>query len=86
MWLDQLAKDGGVIDLGGNGYPCKYSVKAGVLLPTIAAGLSANGSPLVIGDDYVLPERWSSDIEWRTEAVQACVGDATFVIEAWDQG
>lgn len=84
-WLDQLVKDGYASDLGGNGYPCKYSVTAGVLLPIITAGLPSNNSPLVIGNDYVLPEGWSGDIAWNREATLACQPDDILTIEAWDQ-
>lgn len=84
-WLDQLVKDGYASDLGGNGYPCKYSVTAGVLLPIITASLPSNNSPLVIGDDYVLPEGWSGDITWNREATLACQPDDILTIEAWDQ-
>lgn len=84
-WLDQLVKDSKAIDLGGNGYPNKYAVAAGVLLPIIKAGLPANDSPLVIGDDYVLPEGWSGEINWNQQGVLACHGGDQLIIEVWDQ-
>lgn len=84
-WLDQLVKDKKAIDLGGNGYPCKYSVAAGVLLPIIKGGLPANDSPQVFGDDYVLPEGWSGDIEWNQHEVVSCRSGDQLLVEAWDQ-
>jgi hypothetical protein len=84
-WLDQLVKSNKAIDLGGNGYPNKYAVTAGVLLPIIKAGLPVNDSPLVIGEDYVLPEGWSGDIDWNQQEVLACHGSDQLVVEAWDQ-
>lgn len=84
-WLDQLAKDGHASDLGGNGYPCKYTVTAGVLLPILTRGLPTNSSPLVIGDDYVLPKNWSEEITWIREVALACEPSELLTIEAWDQ-
>lgn len=84
-WLDQLVEDSKAVDLGGNGYPNKYVIAAGVLLPIIKAGLPANDSPLVIGDDYVLPAGWSGDIQWNQQEVLACDGNDQLIVEAWDQ-
>ncbi len=84
-WIDQLVKDHRALDLGGDGYPRKFGVTAGVLLPIIKAGLPANDSPLVIGDDYVLPEGWSGEVKWNQQEVLACQGGDQLVIEAWDQ-
>lgn len=85
QWLDALVKENKVIDLGGNGYPCKFLVSARVLLPMITAGVPAHDKPLVLGDDYVLPEGWCGDIKWRREEVLACHPDELLTIEAWDQ-
>jgi hypothetical protein len=84
-WLRPLVKAEKVVDLGGNGYPRKYTVAAGVLLPLIEAGLPANSSPLVIGEDYVLPAGWSGDVVWNRQELSSCKDDEQLVIEAWDQ-
>jgi hypothetical protein len=84
-WLDQLVKDNKAVNLGGNGYPNKYAIAAGVLLPIIKAGLPANHSPLVIGDDYTLPEGWSGQVTWNQQAASACQTTDQLLIEAWDQ-
>ena len=34
-WLDELVKEGKAIDLGGNGYPCRYTAAAEYLFPRI---------------------------------------------------
>ncbi len=84
-WLDRLAKNNKAVDLGGNGYPDRYAISAAVLLPIIKAGLPDNDSPLVIGDDYVLPPGWSGDVEWNQQEALACQGSDQLVVEAWDQ-
>jgi len=83
-WLDQLVKDGKAQDLGGNGYPDRYTVTAGILFPLIATGLPAHSSPLVIGDDYVLPQGWNGSIVWKQDPAR-CKPDDVLFLEAWDQ-
>jgi len=84
-WLKDLASDGKVVDLGGNGYPCCFVACAEILRATLIHGLPRANGPLVIGDDYILEPGWTSRITWRNQAV--LLGDPTqrFLIEAWDQ-
>ena len=84
-WLDHLVKDNKAVCLGGNGYPTKYSIAAGDLLPIIKAGPPSNDSPRVIGDDYVLPQGWNGQIEWNQQEVLGCQASDQLMIEAWDQ-
>ncbi len=83
-WLDQLVKDGKASNLGGNGYPNLYSVTAGVLFPIIKKGLPANSSPLVIGDDYVIPEGWNGNVVWKQDPA-TCKENDLLILEIWDQ-
>ncbi len=83
-WLDKLVKENKAIDLGGNGYPNRYSIKAGVLLPILKAGLPEYKSPPVIGDDYILPKGWNSDLLLNEKEFFACRPDEILIIEAWD--
>ena len=83
-WLDQLVKEGRATDLGGNGYPNRYEISVGVLVPLLSKGLPANSSPLVIGDDYVLPEGWSGSVTWRQDPA-TCRASDTLFLEVWDQ-
>ena len=84
-WLDELVKEKRAAYLSRNGYPEWYFVTAGILLPIITVGLPANNSPLVVGDDYILPKNWSSDIVWNHDAVLACSKADLLIVEAWDQ-
>lgn len=84
-WLDDLVESHRAVDLGGNGYPKRYSIAAGVLLPIISGTLPANGSPLVIGEDYVTPAGWSGTVELNAETANACRLDEQLLIAAWDQ-
>lgn len=84
-WLDQLVKDDKAVDLGGNGYPMRYVISAGVLFSTLKGGLPANASPLILGDDYVIPEGAGGEIKWDPVEVQKCAGNDQLIVEAWDQ-
>ncbi len=55
QWIDSLVKEGNAADLGGNGYPNRYTTTADVLFPILRSGLPRNDSPPVVGDDYALP-------------------------------
>jgi hypothetical protein len=84
-WLDQLVEENRAVDLGGNGYPNRYSVAARVLLPIITGTLPANASPLVVGEDYVMPAGWSGVAELNAHNVAACHPDEQLLVEVWDQ-
>lgn len=82
-WIDGLVIAGNAIDLEGNGYPYRYSIAAGVLLPIVRAALPLNDSPLIIGDDYILPKGWNGEL--LLEKLANYSADETLMIEAWDQ-
>lgn len=82
-WIDELVTVGNAIDLEGNGYPNRYSIAAGVLLPIIQAGLPSNDSPLIIGDDYILSKGWNGEL--FLEKLANYPADEILIIEAWDQ-
>jgi hypothetical protein len=84
-WIEQLVQEGKATDHGGYGYPSKYTLTADVLLPILNAGLPTNDSPIVIGDDYVLPAKWSGEIIWDNAVASACKPDDVLTIHAWDQ-
>jgi hypothetical protein len=84
-WLNELVKGGHAIDLGGNGYPDRYSIRADVLLPIITAGSPPNASPPVVGDDYFLPKGWNRQVKLDRQRISECSGEEQLLIEAWDR-
>ncbi len=84
-WIDDLVKEGKAKDLGRFGYPSRYSITAGVLLPIIKSGLPSHDSPLVIGDDYIMPEGWNSELQIDLQKLSDCPSDEILFIHAWDQ-
>lgn len=84
-WLDQLAAEGKAIDLGGNGYPNRYTAIAAHLLPRILARPPKAQSPWVIGEGTVDPEVWvGTTVIARAEA-KKCRSDEWLLVEAWDE-
>jgi len=84
-WLDELVKKGLAQDLGGNGYPNKYSGQASIILPKIVPVLPNYKGKFVIGDDYVLEGGENREIRINQSKIDACSPDEKLLIEAWDR-
>lgn len=84
-WLEDLVKTNRAVDLGGDGYPCRYSIAAGVLSPVLSRGLPAHDGPPVIGDDYALPAGWNGDLKADHAALASRPSEEQLLVEAWDQ-
>ena len=84
-WIDELVKGNQAIDLGGDGYPCRYSITAGILFPILLKGLPPNNSPAVIGEDYVLPEGWRGKVIFDQQKISECPEEELLLVEVWDQ-
>jgi hypothetical protein len=84
-WLDDLVSKGLATDLGGDGYPNRYSVPAGVLVAVLTNGIPKHGGPLVLGDDYVLPSGWTADARIDIARMRSIDPCEVLVVEAWDQ-
>ena len=84
-WIDELVKQGKAVDLGGNGYPCRYMIAADVLFPILRSDLPDHDTPPVVGDDYALPAGWTGELKLNNERMSSCAEDEPLVIEAWDQ-
>jgi hypothetical protein len=84
-WLDSLVKQGLAQDLGGNGYPCKYSAKAEIILPKIISSPPINeNAKVTLGDDYILDTKDSWDIKMNQDQIKNCQPSEILTIEAWD--
>jgi len=83
-WIDNLTKAGKANDLGGNGYPLRYTALAKDLLPIITNGIPRPAGPPIIGDEYYLPAGWIGKPE-ICEALSAIPSDQVLLINAWDQ-
>ena len=82
--LDALVADGKAIDLGGNGYPNRYTAEAGQLLPSVVDGPPAARPTLVCGPDDVLGPAWEGKTVIDREVADDCGMDEWLLVVAWD--
>ena len=84
-WLEELVNAGLAIDLGGNGYPCRYTATAQTLLPRIADGPPGARAVWVSGVNDILTEKWAGRTVIDDAIVAACPQDEWLIVEAWDE-
>jgi hypothetical protein len=84
-WIDDLVAEGTATDLGGNGYPCRYTVTAGALANVLKHGLPEHKGPPVVGDDYYLPGGWTGNASIDYQAIAALDPAEVLLVDAWDQ-
>jgi len=50
-WVDDLGPKGKAIDLGGNGYPRRYTARIKYIIPNIIEGLPSKARPIFALDE-----------------------------------
>jgi hypothetical protein len=71
-WLDDSVKAGRAIDLGGNGYPCRYAAAAQQLVPRLMDEPPEANKYWVCGPNDILLDGW----EGKTVIDRAALADA----------
>lgn len=84
-WLTDLVNAGRANSLGGNGYPNRFTLTAGVLQSTLRFGLPKHGGFPVIGDDYFLPAGWTGNDQIDFERLQSIDPNEIVLVDVWDQ-
>jgi hypothetical protein len=84
-WLEQLVREGKAQRLKSNGYPTRYTAKAGDVLPLIAGGPPKPPGPLIVGDDYVMPGDYIGKLTLHQDRIATCPPDQVLTVDAWDQ-
>lgn len=83
-WITAMVKSGKAEQHSYNGYPNRYTAKAGDLLPLLQEGPPSHTGPAIIGDDYAIPQNWRAQIVMFEEKIAACEPHQTLTIDAWD--
>jgi hypothetical protein len=84
-WIDQLVKEQKAIDLGGNGYPLRYTALASHLVSQLRDGPPhAKAYWTYDPGDIILPG-WLGKTTKDPELIDACRPDEWLLIEAWDE-
>jgi len=84
QWLDDLTKQGIGKDLGGHGYPNRYTLPFSVLLDKIIPSPPSGNAPLVMGDNYV-SDSSHSNFELHDGVILEIDSNTVVEVEAWDQ-
>ena len=83
-WLDELVTMGQAVNLGGAGYPFRYTGQACHLLPAILAGPPAARGRWSVGLGDVITEAWNGETAVENAATESCEPHEWLLIEAWD--
>lgn len=84
-WLYDLIDAEKAIDLGGIGYPSKFTAIAGSVIPIILKGPPGANQPWVCGEHDVIGEAWDGKTMIDRAVVAACRENEWLLIEAWDE-
>jgi hypothetical protein len=86
-WLIELAKQGKAVDLGGNGYPNRFTAQAEILAPHLLNETFPANDTWVIGEgSYIAdPKAWVGKTQIDQEGVQQCRADEWLLVEVWDE-
>jgi len=81
-WIDNLVSEGKAEDLGGEGYPFYYKVKAQVILQALATDTPKNEEQTIVDDENAMTSDWQSKID--ASAIAKLKPNQQLIIEAWD--
>ena len=85
QWLDELVKAGKAINLGGNGYPCRYTLQAANLVPKIIDEPPEANQTWVHGEGDVLTEKWQGRTVVDKAVGAQCLPQEWLLVVAWDE-
>ena len=84
-WIHELVRNGKAVNLGGNGYPYRYTITAKQLIPQIINTPPDANEIWTSGPDDILDDKWAGKTMIDRSALQNCHQDEWLIIEAWDE-
>jgi len=84
-WIDELVKEGKATNLGGNGYPCRFTGTAEHLIPHFVNGIPEAHSPSSFEGSGMLMEGWEARTTINQTAIAACRPEEWLLLLAWDE-
>ena len=84
-WIDELVKAGKAINLGGRGYPSRYTATTENLIPRIGDEPPGARPVWAFGVGDILTEKWVGETLIDHAAAAACRPREWLLIEAWDE-
>jgi hypothetical protein len=83
-WIDELVKEGKAMNLGGNGYPCRFTATAEHLISHFVNGVPEAQSTLSFEGSGMLMEGWAGKPAIDQTAIAVCKPDEWLLLVAWD--
>jgi hypothetical protein len=84
-WLSELVKAGKAIDLGGNGYPLRYTATAEHIIPRIILKPPEAREHWRHDAGDILTAKWVGKTEVNGAEAANCRPEEWLLIEAWDE-
>ncbi len=84
VWIDALVRDGKAIDLGGDAYPCRYTITVANFLPEIVRGPPGTGRAADAEHPRPDHETWKGSDNVNRAAIAECSMDEWLLVDSWD--
>src|SRR5687768_16772212 len=84
-WIDELVKEGKAINLGGDGYPYRYTATAEHLIPHFVNSIPEAHSTWSYEVSDILMNEWEGKTAIDQTAIAACRPDEWLLVLAWDE-
>lgn len=85
QWIDELVAAGRAVDLGGNGYPCRYTAQAERLIPPILGGPPEAERIWGCDPHDVIGSAWEGKTVIDRPVADDCRPDEWLLVVAWDE-
>ncbi len=84
-WLDALAAEDRAVNLGGDGYPSRYTAQARYIIGAVTDGPPGARATWAMGPHDIVTDEWEGTTAIDEEVAEACRPDEWLLIEAWDE-
>lgn len=84
-WLVDLVQAGKAIELGGDGYPFRYTAMAEAVLPNLVDKPQPGQDPRSLGWKVLRTGQWEGRAELDHSVIADCCANEWVIIEAWDE-
>ncbi len=81
----ELVEAGKAIDLGGNGYPCRYTATAENLIPRFIETPPQAREHWLLDAGDVVTDKWEGKTVVDGTTAAQCRPDEWLIVEAWDE-
>jgi hypothetical protein len=84
-WLRDLVTEGKVVDLGGNGYPSRFTATAEVIVPRIVDTPPAARDQWLLDAGDIVTDKWAGKTVVDSAVAAQCSADEWLIVEVWDE-